>query len=599
MKDFNFSGEVYKINGTGYGIDDANDLQIDHSEAFERLLDDIVNRADRIDLSGNIELFQGPEEETEEEIEWEEPLPFNNYEVYPIPSEVFPDWQQDFIKNLSDFMQVDESMPAMLMLSVTATALANKAVIQVKPGWEEPLNIWTCSILPPAERKSPVFKKMQKPLIDYEQREAERVEQDRKPLINEKSILEDRLDILNKKAAKTNDSLERQSLIQDVNDLQGEIDDIYIPPIPRLTASDITSEAVAKLMAQNAGRFSVLDPEGTIFKIMAGHYSGNPDLKNFKKGWTGSEPIGDDRMTREGNKVSNPALTMGVTTQPSVFDTLKHTEQFVGEGIFARTLFCIPERMAGKRLTGDDCPDFRQDIYDKYKRGLMVLLNAKPKDQDKGEWEQYTIKLTNKAKKSRVEFTDYVEERLGENGEFHFMQGWGGKIVGNTTRIAGLLEIAARVDPESGAAIDLSAIEITEESMKNAIKIGHALISHSKKLHGELDMNPNIKLAKYILGRIMKGVEMEQSGELKEKYDKTAFDKSMLHTLCKGKKKIQRPKDLNQPLRILEESNYIMRVGRESSGGRPPTDLIILNPKVYALNTLNTLKPNSNDISVD
>ena len=598
LKELNYNGDVYVIDGTDYGIKDPNELHITNSEGFMSSWHDILQGADEIDLNGNMDLFERSEEETtEQEIEWEKPLPFNNYEVDPIPAEVFPQWQQDFIKNISDFIQVAEDMPAMLMLSVTATALANKAVIEVKPGWKEPLNIWTCSILPPAERKSPVFKKFQKPLIEYERREAEKVEQDRKPLINEKSILEDRMDNLKKKAAKTNNATERQSLIQEVNELQAEIDDIYIPPIPRLTASDITSEAVAKLMGQNYGRLSILDPEGTIFKIMAGHYSGNPDLKNFKKAWTGSEPIGDDRMTREGNSVANPALSMGVTTQPSVFETLKHVDQFVGEGVFARLLFAIPERMAGNRLIGEECPDFRHDIYDKYKRGLMVLLNAKPKNEENGEWEPHIIKFTKQARIVRDKFASYIEERSGAEGEFHFMQGWAGKITGNTTRLAGLLEIASRVDPDSGRAIDLSEIEITKKSMQNAAKLGHTLISHAKKLHGELDTDPKISLAKYVLTKVIKGANMEKSGELKEKYDKNSFDKNVLYKLCQGKKKIERPKDLDQPLRLLEESNYIMRVGRESSGGRPPSDLIILNPHLQ--NRQKQQKSNSNNTFVD
>jgi hypothetical protein len=60
--------------------------------------------------------------------------------------------------------------------------------------------------------------------------------------------------------------------------------------------------------------------------------------------------------------------------------------------------------------------------------------------------------------------------------------------------------------------------------------------------------------------------------------------------LTRKKKAITRPKDLDKPLKTLEELNYIKVVKQNYEGpGRPPAPIIKLNPKVGTINTINTI----------
>ena len=525
--------------------------------------------------------------------DWPVPLPFNSYDVKPLPADIFPNWLSDFAVNIAEFTQSPVDMSIMLVLSALGTALANKAVIQVKRGYTEPLNIWTCTVLPAGNRKSPVFKKVMQPILDFEERKREEIEPERRHALKEKSILEDQLKQKEKQASNTKESGKQQAVMQQVFDLDDEINEMEIPALPRLVASDVTTEKLAVLMAENNGRIAILSPEGDIFKLMAGRYSksGTANFDNYKKAWTGGEPIRDDRMSRKGTHVKKPALTQGLTVQPVVLEDLKEKKAFKGEGILGRILFSIPESPVGSRKVGNEVPELSEIAVMRYKKGLSVLLNTRPKDEnDSGEWEPHIIKLSPEALKIRNDFEREIESKLGPEGELHAIADWGSKLVGNITRVAGLLHIAGQVDAQEGqAARDIWSKPINPEVMKNAVKLGQSLIEHALKIYDLLDKDPEISLARYVLKRIEKGKAMEEAGELPK--DKNKLDRSILMELCKGKKEITKPSSLDQPINLLKELNYIKIVKRQHEGrGRPPAPIIKLNPKIHSINSINSIK---------
>jgi hypothetical protein len=483
----------------------------------------------------------------------------------------------------------------MLIISALGTALANKGVVQIRKGYTEPLNIWTCTVLPAGNRKSPVFKKVMQPILDYEERKREEIEPERRHALKEKSILEEQLKQKEKQASNTKESGKQKSVMQQVFDLDDEINEMDIPALPRLVASDVTTEKLAVLMAENNGRIAILSPEGDIFKLMAGRYSksGTANFDNYKKAWTGGEPIRDDRMSRKGTHVKKPALTQGLTVQPVVLEDLKEKKAFKGEGILGRILFSIPKSPVGSRKVGNEVPELSKIAVMRYQKGLSVLLNTRPKDEnDSGEWEPHIIKLSPEALKIRNDFERGIENELSSEGKLHTIAEWGSKLVGNTTRVAGLLHIAGQVDAQKGqAARDIWSKPISPEVMKNAVRVGQSLIEHALKIYDLLDKDAEISLARYVLKRIEKGKEMEEDGELPK--DNNKLSKSVLMELCRGKKEIKRPDDLKDPLELLEELNYITVVERETEGrGRNPSPLIKLNPKVHQINQINKIKNN-------
>ena len=76
---------------------------------------------------------------------------------------------------VSTSYQVPVDMPALLALAVAGASLAERVVVHVRGDHYEPVNIFTAVVLPPAERKSAVFRAVSAPLVAYEQREAARL----------------------------------------------------------------------------------------------------------------------------------------------------------------------------------------------------------------------------------------------------------------------------------------------------------------------------------------------------------------------------------------------------------------------------------------
>ena len=545
----------------------------DEANTKAEIIEMIKNGASKEDIDKKLSSLENNEE-------WPDPLPFVNHEVEELPTEILPDWLDHFTTNVAESTQSPASMSVLLTLSILSLALANKGIIKIKRGYTEPLLIWSMSVLGPGNRKSPVVKKFLRPVYEYE----EKLKQDKEPEIrhslNEKKVLEDRLSEIKKVASKTNDSNKRKNKIQEMNKLSDEIEEIEIPASPTLLVSDVTNEKLAQIMENNNGRAAVLEAEGGPLKNMRGQYNNNVNLEIYKKSWTGNEPIKDDRMGRKGTFVRNPALTMGIMLQPQVLEDLKDKRTFKGEGILARFLYAIPESPVGKRLIGEDVPELEEIAENRYKKGMHILLNTMPEYKDENGWKPNTIDLSRKALELRNDFARDIENKLKDGGELENIRDWGSKLVGNVTRVAGLLHIASQIEPSMDyVSRDIWERDISAATMEKAILLGYKLIPHAKKVYDLLDNDREISLTRYVLKRIKKGIEQEQNNELMR--DKEKLDKAVLMELCKGKKEIRKPADLDIPLKLLQELNYIDVINRENEGrGRNPAPLIRLNPKV-------------------
>jgi hypothetical protein len=59
----------------------------------------------------------------------------------------------------------------------------------------------------------------------------------------------------------------------------------------------------------------VLSPEGRIFDIIAGRYSGAPNMEVFLKGHAG-DMVRVNPQGRDAQHIERPAVTMGLAVQP-------------------------------------------------------------------------------------------------------------------------------------------------------------------------------------------------------------------------------------------------------------------------------------------
>lgn len=438
------------------------------------------------------------------------------------PLETLPSVLKDYTVAAAECLQVPNDMAASVILGVIALASQKKVEIHPKPGWIEPLNLYMLVVASPSERKSSALKACISPIIAYEEKENERL----KPLIQEynltKDTLEKELESMKKRYANGKPDVTRA----DLTNKQKELNDLtpYYPI--RLYADDATPEALVRLMKQNNGSIGLLSTEGGIFDIAAGRYSKNSDVNIdvFLKAYSGDD-IRVNRMTREQEDVKNPALTMALTVQPTVLNNLLSNPDLRGRGFVQRFLYSVPKTIIGSRnYKVEMIPDEVQSKYDKL---VWELLQMQPETP-------ITLELSEEADHLAEAFFDELEPKLQTS--LKPIEGWAGKLHGNTMRIAGVLHCA-----EYGESCGSHLVSGTV--MKNAISIARYYLEHAKEAFGSrgmMDDTPT-KNAKYIL----------------ERMDKRGLTKITKRDLQKSCQAIKSKVELEEALDVLIRRGYV------------------------------------------
>ena len=490
----------------------------------------------------------------EEQNKFEKIIPFDEYIIPEFPSECFPDWIKNYIDAVAENTQTPKDLASVIGLSVFAAALAGEVKIQGKIDWEEPLNLYTAVIMNPAERKSSVFTHMTKPLQEYEAETNLKLKSEIAVNRVEKEILENALKNLKTAASKKNE------LIESVKDKAIELDSfVDIKPL-RILADDVSPEKVTGLLAENKGKMAIMSPEGGIFGIMAGRYSsnGSGNFDVFLKAHNG-DTLRVDRVGRAPELVYNPALTMGLTIQPEVLKGVMGNTDFTGRGLSARFLFSFPKSKVGSRnIKSKTIPT---EYRDSYFRNVKTLLNTKQVQCDfltDEEDKIHILHLSKEATEKSFKFAEELEPRLIDDLEY--IKEWAGKLHGAVLRIAGILHCCTYIG------INYWDVDVSEETLNEAITIGYYFIEHYKIIAGLMGLDPNIEKAKFILKYIKKNVLTEFTKRDIQRGNRTRF---------------KNVESMEPALKILIENNYIIEnqtLVTYIGFGRKPVSKYRVNP---------------------
>ncbi|HKC66296.1 MAG TPA: YfjI family protein, partial [Pyrinomonadaceae bacterium] len=313
--------------------------------------------------------------------QWELPAAFYEFDLPEFPVEALPAWLRAFVSGLARETQTPPDLAALLTLSVCAGAFAGKVRVQARRSWFEPLNLYTVTALPPGSRKSAVFASTDEPL---EERERELIESKRDEIAQAESeyrMRQERLNRLEKEAAKIDDLVERQSKKAEAIELAQELAALKVPVSPRLICADVTPERLASLLAEQGGRMCLFSPEGDLFDMLAGRYTGGaPNFDVILKGHSG-DALRVDRRTRS-EYVQNPALTIGLTVQPDVIRGLVDKPGFRGRGLIGRFLYSLPNSTIGRRMI--DPEPLENEVRQNYKKNVKALSELEPGSDGEG-----------------------------------------------------------------------------------------------------------------------------------------------------------------------------------------------------------------------
>lgn len=485
--------------------------------------------------------------------EWGTPLPLEKKPLTRWPQDILPKALEDFVRELARSTETPVELSTMLTLAVVATASQKKYRVEIKEGYHEPTNLWTIGILPPASRKSSVYREAIKPLRTWECQQKAIVEPLIKSTESNLKTMEARLKALRGQAAKASSEHEYNKLQEQIERLEGELP--KVPTYPQIWASDVTNEQLGVIMANNEDAMALLSDEGGIFDIISGLYSdGRSNIDLFLQAHAGGS-VRVDRGSRPPIFMERAVLTMGLTVQPLIIRNICGNKTYRGRGLLGRFLYVMPKSNIGTRTLEEQ--SMPPECAESFRALITTILNHPPLIRDE-EQELYTLQLDEEAYTKWLEYAKCNEVMMGEEiGYLSHITDWAGKLPGAIARIAGLLHIVRHAHEYPWQH------RITLQDMSAAVKIGHALTNHALAVFDLLQEDDAMNVARSIYQWIK-----EQNLEVFSRRD------------CLRKFRRYSKNEHQSGLTQLEDAEIVRKLDKTQSVGRP-RDLYLVNPKIF------------------
>ncbi|MCU7803185.1 MAG: DUF3987 domain-containing protein [Candidatus Thiodiazotropha sp. (ex Lucinoma borealis)] len=487
--------------------------------------------------------------------EWPPIVPLMAVDLPPFPVEALPPVLRRFSEEVAESYQVPVDMPAMLTIATAAVPLAKYLRIRIGPDWSEPCNVYMAIASPPANRKSPVFATVTKPLFKFESESAKAIA----AKANHARMKRDALSGKHKQAQKKAEQANPEDIdhaIREIEEIEKEMPDI--PKATRLIADDVTPEKLANLLAEHDGKMAVMSAEGGIFESIAGRYSnGMPNLDVYLKGHAGDN-MRVDRIGRDPESIDSPALTIGLAVQPEVLQGLASKPGFRARGLIGRFFFVMPKSMVGSRKT-ETLPIY-PDTRVKYECLIGDLLDLFHRIGDEGQPATKYLTLKTDALQLFHQYCQSIEKELGPGGSMEMATDWGGKLAGGVARVSAVLNAVKHPNAPWDS-------KVSFETISEAIMIGDYLQAHALSVFQLMGADPSINDAQHVLEWIQRERITEFSVRDVHAVHRSRFEKS---------------RDIQPCLNILEERGYIQLChDTEYKGsGRKPSPRYVVNPNL-------------------
>lgn len=462
------------------------------------------------------------------------------------PDEALPPILREMTIGIAETTGTDTAMAATLILSAIGYCFTGVYRMQGKKDHSEAPVIYSFTVADPSERKSPVVKFIKKPFVDFEMKyNQEHAEEFHKiEAMKNKLILE--ADKLEKEGSDNVDYIAK---------LRTEAEQIGDVGKRRIAVDDITPESLVQLMGRNKTLLMISDEAGMLGNF-AGRYSNSmPNLDMILKAWSG-ESFFCDRATKESIQISNPYLSISLTGQPYLWESMVVNPVFRNSGLLARFLYCFPKSKVGTRRY--DSKAIKPTIIDSYNRLIEILLTRKFNTQSSKE------KFLQFDTAAQQNFTDYYNiyiEKI-QLTEFVNCKDWGGKYHGQILRLCCIIHcvkcIIDNKNPEE--------VLVNVDTLCMAISIA--------------DYYKNQAIYAFNIGGVDNEIlKAEKALEIiKAKKFKEGFQSTLLKS-CRYKI-FGEPENFYNLLKLLEEYGYVA-LDERIAGNNKPAVYVYVNPKVF------------------
>jgi hypothetical protein len=355
---------------------------------------------------------------------------------------VLPDWLGAWVRADAEAKQTPPDLQALLGFGGCAAALARKFRVEIRPGWEEPTNLYLVVALPPGERKSAAFADALAPVEQFEREQQALMAPAIAAAASQRRTLEWRLRAAEAKAAKADDSAECQVLRQEACALAKELAALDVPESPRFVCDDETPESLCRLIAHNCGRMFLAAPEATVLNLFRGRHAETANVDAFLKAYSG-DPLRVGRISRKHEHVLKPALTMLLAVQPDVVHALAANQTLRQRGLLGRLAFSLPPSRVGGRTVA--APPVPADVARAFHDNMLALWRLAAAPSDGPGYVCHLLRFSPEADCVLRDLERWLEPQLARGAELSHLGGWGQKLPGLVGRLSATLHVAGTI----------------------------------------------------------------------------------------------------------------------------------------------------------
>ncbi|WP_445279664.1 DUF3987 domain-containing protein [Streptomyces sp. DSM 118148] len=410
---------------------------------------------------------------------WDNPIPLEEEAPKPYKLELLGDLGE-YTKCAADAIAVPHGMALMMNIGAVSTAIGGRRVVKVRHKWNEPVILHTLALAPPGSRKSAAQGQAFAQILAEEDKrryaEAAEVLLDQ----NRRSMLEDRIKetrkkIITGKNGSHESEAELESLIMQKAQMGPEKQPL------RMTASDITPEELANLMARQGERMTITESEASFLANISGQYStgGRPKLDLVLSSYDHQKVTVDRVSKEEPVMLLHPSLTIAIAVQgDSITGLGKSCAEMDKKGAWGRFMYDVsPNHNVRTRYT----PEIPEDVENRHNERIKALM---AKCYDDTEVREMT--LTDEA--ADVFFDEYYVPGDPNLKADHYrvrIKGWDDKQPGRAIRLAALITLYENPD----------AKEIGADVMRNVIALDETMTAHAHRASGFMTLTANDPLA--------------------------------------------------------------------------------------------------------
>jgi hypothetical protein len=310
----------------------------------------------------------------------------------PFPVDTLPSPLADLVSEGAAAIGCDPSYIALTALSVTGSAVGNTRTIELKRGWREPSVVWTSIVGESGTHKSPAQDLALEPLRRRDEEAQREHEEDLKLWRAEKLRHEVQLATWRREGGMGEPPAEPER-----------------PAARRYIVVDVTTEAVAKLLADNPrGLLLTRDELAGWLRSFDAYRGGLGGDTAFYLATHGARPHTVDRKGGDHRTIFVPraALSICGAVQPGTLAQCigrEHAE----DGLLARLLLAHPPRTVAKWTTAT----VAQTTRERYAQAISALLDLELLTDEEGLPAPQALVLEEDALAEWVAFYDSFAER--------------------------------------------------------------------------------------------------------------------------------------------------------------------------------------------